>query len=108
VRENAPFDEYKLIPVENKLDELYEEIKTELTSIEEIVLPTKILELEIGNSFRQYVLNEELKSTGKGNFTGENFNQFYNQIYLINERINRAAINYLRDFIYFKGDLFKA
>jgi Zn-dependent protease with chaperone function len=108
VRENAPFDEYKLIPVENKLDELYEDVKNEWGSIAEIVLPAKILELEIGDSFQQFVLNEDLRSTGRGNFNGENFNQFYNQIYLINERINRACINYLRDFIYFQGDLFKA
>ncbi len=108
IRENSPLDEYKVIPVENKLDELYQDIKNELALTGELTLPTKILDLEIGDSFEKYLLNEDLQAAGKGFFTGENFNRFYKQIYLINNRINIACINSLRDLIYFQGELFRA
>jgi len=107
VRENAPLDEYKIKPAENSLDDLYVEITNALTEAEKLAIPTTILDLEIGASFQKYLLNENLQTSGRGFFTGENFNKFYTQIYLINERLNRVCIVVLRDIIYFQGNQFR-
>lgn len=107
IRANLPFDEYSILPVQEAINTLYKDVLQELEAMKKITMPKQIREAFIGESFHEYVLNEPLEAAGNGLFSFEKFNRFYNQLYLINQRINYACVNALRDFIYLQGSLFE-